>query len=209
MATVDGNGPLAPLKAHPRAAVAILSVVGYSVVVGTFLGVIPGAVFPDLSVAQVNLLSHAIAGINTLATLLLGAGWYWIRQNEVRKHAMAMSTAFALILLFLVLYLTKIGGGGTKEMVGAPTVAYYAYLGMLAIHIVLSVVSVPVVLYALVLGLTHTPHELRTETPHKRVGRVAASAWILSLTLGVVAYVLLNWVYGYEFVAAAALPPFL
>jgi len=61
---------------------------------------------------------------------------------------------------------------------------------------------VPVVLYALLLGLTHTPAELRESTAHKRVGRVAASAWILSLTLGVVTYVLLNHVYGYEFVPA-------
>jgi putative membrane protein len=75
---------------------------------------------------------------------------------------------------------------------------------MLAVHIVLSVVSVPVVLYALVLGLTHSPAELREETPHRRVGRIAASAWILSLSLGVVTYLLLNHVFDWRFVDAAA-----
>jgi hypothetical protein len=49
------------------------------------------------------------------------------------------------------------------------------------------------------LGLTHTPEELRKETPHRTVGQLAAGSWILSLSLGVVTYVLLNWVYGYEF----------
>lgn len=186
-------------RSHPRATVAVLSVVGYALVIGTFAGAVPASVFPTLNQAQVDLLSHAIAGINTVATTLLVFGWKWIREGEVEKHRKAMGSAFGLILVFLVLYLTKIGGGGTKEMVGAPELVYYAYLLMLAIHIVLSVVAVPVVLYALVLGLTHTPHELREETPHKTVGRIAAGSWILSLTLGVVTYVLLNWVYAHEF----------
>jgi putative membrane protein len=197
MATARAGGRV---KEHPAAVTAVLSVVGYGLVVGTFLGAVPDVVFPDLTLRQVNRLSDAIAVVNTLATCLLVAGWRWIRRDEVEKHAAAMVSAFGLILLFLVLYLTKIGGGGTKEFVG-PQVAYYAYLAMLAVHILLSVVSVPVVLYALVLGATHTPAELR-ETSHARVGRVAAGSWILSLSLGVIAYVLLNHVYAWEFVAA-------
>jgi putative membrane protein len=204
MATADVGSAV---RAHPRATVVVLSVIGYGLVVGTFLGVVPRSVFPSLSLPQVNLLSHAIAAVNTVATVLLLLGWRWIRRGEVRKHAAAMSTAFGLILVFLVMYLAKIGGGGTKEMVGAPQVVYYAYLAMLAVHIVLSIVAVPVVLYALVLGVTHTPRELRTETPHRRVGRIAAASWILSLSLGVVTYAMLNHVYDWRFVEAfVALP---
>ena len=188
---------------RPRATVAVLSVLGYALVIGTFAGVLP--VYPDLTNAQVNLFSHAIAGINTTATLLLVLGWKWIREGKVENHRKAMGSAFGLIMVFLVLYLWKIGGGGTKEIVGAPDPVYYAYLLMLAIHIVLSVVAVPVVLYALVLGLTHSPRELREETPHKRVGRVAAGSWILSLSMGVLTYVLLNWVYSYEFTAGTGM----
>ena len=198
MATASASGPV---KDHPAAVTAVLSVVGYTLVVGTFLGVVPGSIFPDLSLEQVNRLSDAIAVVNTVATLSLIAGWRWIRRDEVKRHAAAMASAFGLILVFLVLYLTKIGGGGTKEFVG-PQLAYYVYLAMLAIHIILSIVSVPVVLYAIVLGLTHTPAELR-ETKHARVGRIAAGAWILSLSLGVVAYLLLNHVYAWEFIEAA------
>jgi putative membrane protein len=198
MATASASGPV---KDHPVAVTALLSVVGYTLVLGTFAGVIPASVFPDLSIEQVNRLSDAIAVVNTVATVSLVAGWRWIRRDEVRKHALAMSTAFGLILIFLVLYLTKIGGGGTKLFEG-PQLVYYAYLVMLAIHVVLSIVSVPVVLYALVLGLTHSPAELR-DTAHARVGRVAAGAWILSLSLGVLTYLLLNHVYDSTFAAAA------
>jgi putative membrane protein len=205
MAAASARGP-APIRNHPRATVLVLTVVGYGLVVGTFLGWVPAVVFPDLTLAQVNLLADAIAAINTVTTLVLVAGWYWIRQGEVRRHAAAMSSAFALILVFLVLYLLKIGGGGTKEFVG-PTGVYYAYLAMLAVHVLLSIVAVPVVLYALVLGLTHSPTELRESTPHRTVGRIAAGSWALSLSLGVVTYLLLNHVYGWEFVeAVVALP---
>jgi putative membrane protein len=69
---------------------------------------------------------------------------------------------------------------------------------MLAIHILLSIVAVPVVLYGLILGLTHTPEELRN-TAHATVGRIAAGSWILSLVLGIVTYLMLNHIYDYEF----------
>jgi len=121
-----------------------------------------------------------------------------------------MLTAFVLILLFLSMYLPKVAGGGTKEFVLESTYGwvplwewvYPAYLAMLAIHILLSILAMPLVLFAVVLGLTHTPEELRTQTPHRTVGRVAATTWILSLVLGVVTYLLLNHAYSYEFVPA-------
>jgi putative membrane protein len=200
MATASADNPI---KRHPLAAAAVLSILGYAAVIGTFLGVVPARVFPELSLTAVNRLADAIAVVNTINVVVIAAGWRWIRRDEVRKHAAAMTTSFVLILVFLVLYLTKIGGGGTKEFVG-PTLAYYPYLAMLAIHIVLSIVSVPVVVFALVLGLTHSPSELRTATPHRRVGRVAASAWLLSLALGVVTYLLLNHVFAWEYVESAA-----
>jgi len=192
-------------RERPRGTVVVLSIIGYGLVLGTFAGAIPAAAFPDLTNAQVNLFSHAIAAINTVATVLLALGWKWIREGKVERHRKAMGSAFGLIMVFLVLYLWKIGGGGTKELVGAPDLIHNAYLLMLAIHIILSVVAVPVVLYALVLGLTHTPRELRTETPHKTVGRIAAGSWILSLSMGVLTYVILNWVYGYEFAAGTGM----
>ena len=181
----------------------LLTVVGYGAVGGAFLVPEFQALFPTLTKGTVDLLAHAIAAVNTVTIVTLSLGWYWIRNDEVKKHAAAMTTSFVLILLFLGMYLPKVAGGGTKYFVG-PDPAYYAYLIMLAVHILLSIVSVPVVLYALVLGLTHTERELRNQTPHRRVGRIAASAWLLSLVLGVVTYLLLNHVYDSTFEAAEA-----
>ncbi|WP_439025959.1 DUF420 domain-containing protein [Haloarchaeobius sp. DT45] len=184
------------VRENVRETTIVLTVVGYALVLGTFAGLVP--IYPDISREMTNQLSHAIAVVNTIATVSLALGWYWIRNGEVDRHRKAMLTSFTLILVFLALYLVKVGGGGEKEIVGAVGVVYWAYIAMLAIHILLSVVSVPVVLYALVLGLTHTPAELK-QTAHAKVGRIAAGAWILSLTLGVVTYVMLNHIYDYEF----------
>ncbi|WP_115863710.1 DUF420 domain-containing protein [Halorussus litoreus] len=189
------------VKDSPRAATAVLSVLGYVLVLGTFAGLFP---YPELERATVDLLSHAIAGVNTVALAAIVLGVLWIRRGEVRKHRAAMLTAFACILAFLALYLVKVGGGGEKAIAATGPV-YYAYLAMLAIHIVLSVVAVPVVIHAVVLGLTHSPAELRS-TAHARVGRWAAGAWGLSLALGIVTYLLLNHVYGVEEYMAALLP---
>ncbi|MFC5970388.1 DUF420 domain-containing protein [Halomarina salina] len=190
------------VKEHPRAVTAALSVVGYALVLGAFAGVIP--LFPDLSRDTVVLFSDLIAVVNTLAFTTLLVGWRFIRRGDVRKHRAAMLTAFGLICLFLVLYLWKVGGGFEKSFVvqDGQFLSQYAgiveplYLAMLAIHILLSVLAVPVVLYAIVLGLTHTPAELR-DTAHARVGRIAVVSWSLSLFLGVVTYVMLNHVYSW------------
>lgn len=202
---VDG-----PARSHPKAVTALLSVVGYAAVVGAFVVPSVQALFPRLTLAQVNLLADAIAVVNSLAVVVLCAGWYWIRNGEVKKHAHAMVTAFVLIIVFLSMYLPKVAGGGTKEFVLDSAYSWVplwdwvhpAYLLMLAVHILLSILAVPLVLYAVVLGVTHTPEELRTETPHRRVGRIAAGSWILSLVLGVITYVLLNHLYAWDFVAA-------
>lgn len=194
-------------KDRPLAAALVLTALGYTLVIGTFAGVVP--LYPDIGEAGVDLLSHAIAVVNTIATASLALGWYWIRKENVDRHRNAMVLSFGLIVLFLLLYLPKVGGGGEKHFVLATQYAWVplwgwiepVYLGMLAIHIVLSVLAVPLVLYAIVLGLTHTPNEL-TDTRHATVGRIAAGTWILSLSLGVVTYVMLNHLYTAEFVPA-------
>jgi len=152
----------------------------------------------------VVLFSDLIAVVNTLALTSLLVGWRFIRRGDVRRHRVAMLTAFSLICAFLVLYLWKVGGGFEKSIVIREGQFLYAYAGtvelvyfaMLAIHILLSVLAVPVVLYAVVLGLTRTPEELR-ETSHAKYGRVAVASWSLSLFLGVVTYWLLNHVYAW------------
>ena len=199
MATASVRGSV---KDHPLAVTGVLSVVGYVLVLGTFAGVVD--LFPPIGKETVLLFSDAIAVVNSLALTALLVGYVLIRRGDVWRHRAAMLTAFTLILAFLVLYLWKVGGGFEKAIVirESQFLGTYAgiiepiYLAMLAIHILLSAVAVPVVIYPVVLGLTHTPAEL-AETAHARVGRIAVASWSLSLFLGVVTYFLLNHVYSW------------
>lgn len=180
------------IRARPATATVLLTIVGYGLVIGTFTGHVD--IYPDLSPSTVELLTHLIAVINSAALIALVAGVYYVKNGAYDKHRFAMLAAFALILLFLVVYLFRVGGGFEKAIV-APTIPRIIYLVMLAIHIILSVVSVPVVLYAVLLGMTHSYSELKG-TRKAQVGRIAAGAWILSLFLGIVTYVMLNHIYG-------------
>ncbi|GGN19430.1 DUF420 domain-containing protein [Halarchaeum nitratireducens] len=190
------------VRARPRWVTAVVSVVGYALVIGTFAGVVP--IFPEISRDTVLLFSDLIAVVNTCALTALLVGYYCIRNGKVRAHRTAMLTAFALIMAFLVLYLWKVGGGFEKRIVieqgqflwQYADVVHVAYLAMLAVHILLSVVSVPVVLHAVVLGLTHDTNEL-PNTSHPTAGKIAVVAWTLSLGLGVVTYWMLNHVYSW------------
>ncbi|WP_435195297.1 DUF420 domain-containing protein [Natronomonas sp. EA1] len=184
------------VRDHPRVLTALLTVVGYTLVIGTLY--VGFDFYPTIGESTVNALSHAIAVVNSVTVCCLVAGWYYIRQGDIRKHRALMLTAFTLILVFLVLYLLKTGGGGRKEFVGPDTAALF-YFAMLAIHIVLSAVSVPLVLYNVIVGLTYATDEVK-QTAHAKIGRVTVVVWSVSLTLGVFAYILLNHVYSYEFV---------
>ena len=190
MAVTDGLREQA--RTRPVHVTAVLSVVGYVLVLGTFAGLFP---WPSISDRLVNLLGHGIAVTNATALLAIVLGVRWIKRREIRRHRAAMLTAFGLILVFLAMYLLKIGGGFEKAILVEGPVRWL-YLGMLAVHIGLSVVAVPVVIHAVVLGLSHTPAEL-ADTMHARVGRIAAAAWGLSLALGIVTYLMLNF-YGWE-----------
>lgn len=188
-------------RAHPGRVTAVLSLLGYAVVFGSFGDVIP---VPSLARETVLLFGNLIAGINTLALATLLAGAWYVKKGAIRKHAAAMLTAFGLIVLFLVLYVWKQAGGFTKEIVVSQgqflgeyaTLVTDGYLALLAIHILLSILAVPLVLYAVLVGLTHSPEEI-PNTHHPLVGRIAVSVWSVSLALGILTYFLLNHVYGW------------
>jgi len=197
MATASGLRRRA--RDRPAIVTGVLSVVGYALVGGAFAGVLP---FPAVSRAVVIWLGDAIAAVNAMALLAILVGYRAIRRGNVGRHRAAMLAAFTLIAVFLAMYLLKVGGGFEKAILVEGPV-YWAYLAMLAVHILLSAVAVPVVLHAVVLGLSHPPAELG-DTVHPRVGRVAVVAWSFSLALGLVTYVMLNHLYGWEPLAMVA-----
>ncbi|MFD1515076.1 DUF420 domain-containing protein [Halomarina rubra] len=173
----------------------VLSVVSLALVFAAVGRVLPTGLLPR-SESLIELIPHLNTVISLTAILTILAGWRWIRRDDVAKHRLAMLTSFALFATFLVLYLYRVSLEGPSDFpAAAPESVYlYVYLPVLAVHILLAIVCVPLVYYALLLAATHTPAELR-RTAHRRVGRVAASLWLVSFTLGIVVYAMLYVVF--------------
>ena len=134
------------LKQNVIVSTGVASLAGYIIVIGNFLEIWPEIIFPDLTIWAINRLADVIAIVNLTALCCIIMGWYFIIKGDIKRHNQFMLASFGLILLFLVLYLTKVGGGGTKEFIG-PVLVRYVYLIMLAIHIGLSIAAVPLVIY--------------------------------------------------------------
>jgi len=163
-------------------------------VLGVALALRPPADLPPVVTAALAAFPTLIAVVNVLALTCLIAGWRAILARRIRRHRRLMIASAALISLFLVLYVTRVALGGTKAFPGPPEVRALIYLPVLSVHIVLSIVSVPLVIYNLLTGLAY-PAGAIAATRHPRVGRYAVVLWSTSLVLGIAVYLLLNVLY--------------
>jgi putative membrane protein len=168
---------------------AVLSVVSLALVFGAALGVLPVRSLPRAE-WLIALVPHLNAVISVVAVVVIAGGWWAIRQGDVRRHRRAMVTGFVLFAAFLALYLYKVALEGPKGFSGPGWVETVVYYTVLALHVVLAVVCVPLLFYVLLLALTRPVAEIPL-TNHPRFGRVTAALWLVSFVLGSVVYLLL------------------
>ena len=90
------------------------------------------------------------ASLNALATILLTAGFVFIKQRQVSSHRLCMVSAFVVSCVFLVTYvLHKILMRGVHTPFGGEGAIRTIYYTMLISHIILAMVIVPLVLATL------------------------------------------------------------
>jgi putative membrane protein len=181
-------------RRHVRSLAAVLSLLSVGVVVAAVRGAIPASALPRASDSFLHAIPTLNAAISVLAIATISAGWRFIRRGDVKKHQAAMGTSTLLFATFLALYLYRVVLAGTTQFPGPDAVYTFVYLPVLAIHIGLAIVCIPLVYYALLLAGTREVSEIPA-TPHARVGRAAASLWLVSFALGIVVYLLLYVVY--------------
>ncbi|GAB3675339.1 DUF420 domain-containing protein [Halopiger thermotolerans] len=180
---------------HVRELAAVLSIVSLAVVFAAAGGRIPQSTVPTAPEWVLDLIPHVNAAISATAIGTITVGWRAIRRGNVDRHRLAMLASFALFVAFLAFYLYRlVATGGPQPFPGPDPVYQYVYLPVLAIHILLAIVCVPLVYYALLLAGAYRIDEL-PRTSHARFGRLAASLWLVSFSLGIVVYVLLHVVY--------------
>ncbi len=130
-------------------------------------------------------LPHLNGVINSITSVLLIVGLYFIRQKNIVAHRRTMLTAFAFGSLFLVSYVlyhltnesTPFGGQGWVRPV---------YYFLLVSHIVLSVVVVWFVLRAVYFALSGQIAR------HKQTVKYAFPIWLYVSVTGVIVYLMIK-----------------
>lgn len=130
-------------------------------------------------------LPHINGVINSLTTVLLLMGLYFIKQKNVLAHKRTMLAAFTLGSMFLVSYVlyhltnesTPFGGRGWVRPV---------YYFLLVSHIVLSIVVVWFVLRAVYFALNGQIAK------HKQTVKYAFPIWLYVSTTGVIVYLMIK-----------------
>lgn len=181
-------------RRHPSAVAGVLAAVSLALVVGTVLGVIPSSALPRASDAALAAIPHVNAAISLVAIVVISTGWRAIRRGSVGRHRAAMLSGLGLFVCFLALYLYRIGLEGPTPFAGPESVYRFVYLPLLAIHMLLAMVCIPLLYYVLLLALTRPVSEI-PRTRHPGVGRVAAALWLTSFALGFVTYCMLYVLY--------------
>ncbi|MBD2699682.1 DUF420 domain-containing protein [Spirosoma sp. BT702] len=130
-------------------------------------------------------LPHINGVINSITSILLLLGFYFIKQKNVVAHKRTMLAAFALGSVFLVCYVlyhltnesTPFGGEGWIRPV---------YYFLLISHIVLSVVVVWFVLRAVYFALSGQILK------HKQTVKYAFPIWLYVSITGVIVYLMIK-----------------
>ncbi len=126
------------------------------------------------------------ASLNATATLLLLAGYIFIKRKNIAAHQRCMMSAFAVSCVFLVLYVTdKVIKGGAHTAFNATGLVRTAYYVMLISHVLLAM-AVPVLAILLILfGLKGRIDK------HRRLARWAWPIWMYVSVTGVLVYLAL------------------
>lgn len=179
---------------HVPALTGVLSAISLALVFGAVLGALPVESLPRVPAGIVDAIPHVNAAISLVAIGTITTAWRAIRRGNVDRHRALMLASLVLFVAFLTLYLYRVALVGTAPFPGPETIYQFVYLPVLAIHITLAIVCVPLLYYVLLLALTRPIEEL-PQTNHRRIGRVAASLWLISFALGVVVYAMLYVIY--------------
>jgi len=135
----------------------------------------------DVAGTHLLFLPATNALLNALSTIALLTGFIYIKRREIPKHRAAMLTAFFFSSIFLVSYLVNFTlHGETKFPRGNPLWPFYWKL--LASHIVLSVIALPIILITFFLSLTGR------FPAHKRLARWTFPIWLYVSVTGVIVY---------------------
>ena len=137
-----------------------------------------------------DLLPSLNAILNGLATVLLVAGYAFVRKRRIAAHRRCMLSAFGVSTLFLILYIThKIwraaGEGAVHTTYHEEGVLRTLYLSVLLSHLALAMAVPPLAIRLILLA------RAGDVARHRRLARITLPLWLYVSITGVVIYVML------------------
>lgn len=143
-----------------------------------------------------HLLAPLNSVLNSIAAILLAAGFYAIRRRWVRAHRACMLGALAVSTIFLISYAVYHYEVGDVHFQGHGWVRP-VYFAILISHIALAAVIVPLVLITLTRALRGS------FVRHRRIARWTWPIWIYVSITGVVVYLMCYQLFPPGYTASA------
>jgi len=129
------------------------------------------------------------AVLNGLSAIALCTGLYFIKKRDRKAHRASMLLAFAFSSAFLVSYIVNHALHGDTIFPGHGAVRT-VYLSILASHVILSIVALPMVLTTFFFSLTGR------FAMHRRIARFTFPIWLYVSVTGVIVYLMLYQIYA-------------
>ena len=127
--------------------------------------------------------------LNGLSATALLIGFTFIRGRRIKAHRAAMMTAFVFSTLFLISYIAPHAlHGDVRYPVHAALRS--VYLPLLASHIILAIVALPMVLVTFFFSLSGRIPQ------HRKIARWTFPLWLYVSVTGVITYVMLRLAQG-------------
>jgi len=161
-------------------------IITVSILIPVVVAILFGVKLKDLgyNVQPLSFLPPIYATVNGITAIVLIAAVSAIKKGNRKLHERLMTTAIALSVSFLVMYVayhmtadsTKFGGEGAIR---------YVYFFLLISHILLSIAIIPLVLFTYVRALAERFDR------HKKLAKITFPIWLYVAVTGVIVYLMI------------------
>jgi putative membrane protein len=166
-------------------------IIAVSILIPLVVAILFGVKLKDFgyNVEPLSFLPPIYATVNGITGLVLVVAVLAIKKGNRKLHERLMTTAIALSVVFLVMYVayhmtadsTKFGGEGVIK---------YVYFFILISHILLSIIIIPLVLITYVRALATKFDK------HKKIARITFPIWLYVAVTGVIVYLMISPYYA-------------
>ncbi len=141
----------------------------------------------------ITYIPHTQALLNAVTVVLLVAGYLFIRRGDRRRHRSCMLAATAVSALFMICYLYYHAKIGNVPFAGVGAIRP-VYFAILASHVILAAINVPLVAVVLFYALRGG------FTVHRRLARRSLPIWLYVSATGLFIYLMVFHLYPGSYV---------